>query len=101
MSERSIHTTRMGTNIRIDAMEDSHLINTMAFFKRRAKEGVHVREGGGSSPDDFWYDEHVVYGEEALEHLNFRAFEEEAIRRGLPGDPAALLLAHFPTTGES
>jgi hypothetical protein len=77
------HTTKGGRTILIKDMTDPHLLNTIAFIKRRAKEGVLIRRGGGTTAEDIWYDEEYIYGAEALDHLNFNAYVAEARRRNL------------------
>lgn len=68
----------------IPKMEDSHLLNTIAYIKKRAKEGVTIGLGGmGVDIEEMWYDEDIVYGKEAKEYLNYKAYKNEAIKRNL------------------
>lgn len=63
-------------------MDDQHLLNTINYIKKRAKEGIMIRQGGGSDTD-FWYDEDILFGKEAKKHLNYKKYKKEAIKRGL------------------
>lgn len=51
-------------------------------LKRIAKEGLTIRYGGmGVDVDELWYDEEIIYGQEALNKMNYHAYEEEWERR--------------------
>lgn len=77
------HTTRDGQRIPISEMGDRHLLNTIALIERKARKGIVVRYGGGSWPDDYWYDEDHLARESALEYLNHGKYLKEARHRGL------------------
>ncbi len=64
-------------------MEDDHLLNTIAYIKKRAKGGIKISYGGGECPDTFWYDEDWLFGEEAKKYLSYKIYKKEAQRRGL------------------
>ena len=66
-----IHTTKDGTKIKLCDMTDSHLAATIQLMERKASEGITVSMGGGSCPDEFWYDEERLYGETALEYADY------------------------------
>lgn len=79
-----IHTTKDGTEIELENMSDSHLLNTIAYFERKAKEGIKVEYGcSGSVADDMYYDEDFFTGEEARIRLRIDEYIQEAKRRGL------------------
>lgn len=81
-----MHETKDGTCVAISKMTDSHLLNTIRYFQRKAKDGVVVWCGGsGFSGDEMWFDEGIVYNEEALRHLNIEYYLIEARKRGLGG----------------
>lgn len=72
-----------GISDKYPKMDDQHLLNTINYIKRRAKEGVMVREGGGSDADSFWYDEDVLFGKEVKKYLQYKKYKKEAIKRGI------------------
>ena len=82
MKDEIYHTTRDGRRILLKNMSLSHLQNTIKLLKKRAKEGLTIEIGGGSGDsNDMWYDEYILYGEEALEELNYDTYKEELERR--------------------
>ena len=81
MAKKFMHTTKNGDQIALSKLEDSHLQNIINFLQRKAKEGVKVRYGGGTTADDIWYDEDMLYGEEALKHLHYGEYVAEQKRR--------------------
>jgi hypothetical protein len=62
-------------------MTDSHLAATIRLMERKASEGITVCRGGGSCPDEFWYDEERLYGKAALEHMGYADYVKERDRR--------------------
>ena len=72
-----VHTTKDGAKIKLCDMTDSHLAATIRLMERKAEEGIVVRHGGGSCPDDFWYDEDHLQGEDALEHMGYADYVKE------------------------
>lgn len=78
-----VHVTKNGDEIPVSLLEDSHLINIINYINRRSKEGVTIRSGGGTDPDDFWYDEKVYYGKQAKRLLKYQVYKKEAKRRNL------------------
>lgn len=65
------HTTKSGEVIELSKISDRHLQNIIAMLERKAADGVTVRYGGGSTADDIWYDEDVLFGDEALDYLHY------------------------------
>jgi hypothetical protein len=73
------HKTKDGRYIPLDKLEDSHLLNILKFYKRRAKEGIKIFNNFSSGSDNMsLLDFETLYGEAALEALNYYAYEEEA-----------------------
>jgi len=81
MAKKFMHTTKNGDQIALSKLEDSHLQNIINLMQRKAKEGIIVRYGGGSSADDIWYDEDHLYGEEALAKMHYGEYAAEQKRR--------------------
>jgi len=75
------HETKDGRKIKLADLETSHLENILKWIERKAKEGLTVRMGGGSTAEDIWYDEETCYGEDAKRQLNFYDYEAELERR--------------------
>lgn len=73
-----IHTTKDGKKIKLTG---SHLAATIRMLERKASEGITVCMGGGSCPDEFWYDEERLEGKDALEHMGYAAYVKERNRR--------------------
>ena len=87
-----VHTTNDGAKIKLCDMTDSHLAATIRLMERKAREGIVVRDGGGSGPDDFWYDEDHLHGKDALEHMGYADYIKERDRRisNATGEPRGL-----------
>lgn len=64
-------------------MEDDHLLNTINYINRKAKEGIIKRIGGGWDFDSFWYEEEIIKGKEAKRMMKYKKYKKEAIKRGL------------------
>lgn len=78
------HTTKDGREMHISDMDDGHLLNTIKWMERRAKEGVVFRTGDCRvGYEDCYYDEDLYYGKEALYRLNYSSYVEEANKRGI------------------
>jgi len=77
----SYHKDKNGKLTLLTELTNSHLWNIIKYIELRAKEGVKIRFGGGTCVESFWYDEQIVYGKEALEHLNYEKYSTEQERR--------------------
>lgn len=77
------HTTREGKKMLISDMSDEHLNRTIALWRRKADKGIKfIHGGGGPDVDSIWYDEYILYGQEALNELYcFKDYMEEANKR--------------------
>ena len=77
------HTTKEGQKIALSDIELGHLNNICQFLLRRAKEGIMIQYGSGVSPNDgdIYYDRETIYGEEALQHLNYYQYKKELDKR--------------------
>ena len=73
--------TKEGQRIFIIDMETDHLLNTVRMQKRKAEDGLVIKWGGGYKDEP--YNEAVVYGENALMHMNHKAYTAELNKRGV------------------
>lgn len=71
------HITKNGDRILIKDLETQHLENIIKLIERKAEEGLVIRRGGGTTPEDIWYDEDHLFGEEVKEHMNYGAYVAE------------------------
>jgi len=80
-----IHTTKSGEEIALEDITDEHLNNIIAYLKHKAQKGILVQHGGGWTfePDTLWYNEEIVYGDEALEYMHYDEYIAEQERRKL------------------
>lgn len=80
-----MHKTKDGREIPLNKIEDRHLINIIAYIKKRAQAGIPINlfayDGGGEFGP--YYDEDIIYGEEAEDYLNLKKYREELKRRGV------------------
>ncbi len=79
-----MHTMKDGKKIALADMGDEHLLNTIRMMQRKAKAGLIVWSGGFLMGDNEpWFDENIMYGEEAYAIMRTSEYEAEAARRGL------------------
>jgi len=79
-------TTKEGETIKIKDMTDGHLMNTIRYIKRKAKEGLKVVYcyGYDSEHDYQTGDVDILYGKEAIEHIReYKYLRKEAKSRNL------------------
>ena len=75
------HTTRDGKKIPLNELKTDHLKNIIALQERLSVKGVLYRTGGGTCPDDYWYDEEELHGEDALKFMNHDLYVDELRKR--------------------
>ena len=75
------HITREGKKIKLCDLELGHLKNILKWIEKKADEGITIRRGGGFTAEDMWYDEEELYGERALEYLNYYQYKAELNKR--------------------
>lgn len=77
------HRTKDGKEVPLNKLEDQHLRNIIAYIKKRAQAGITINlfaydDGGEFGP---YYDEDIIYGEEAEDYLNLKEYRKELKRR--------------------
>jgi hypothetical protein len=77
-----MHLTRDGRCIPITAMSDQHLLNTIHYNRRVARDGL-ATPVGVYGVDVHYYDDVTVYDAVALQRMHHSAYLEEAKRRNL------------------
>lgn len=77
-----IHRTKDGKEIPLNKLEDQHLINIIAFIKKKAQAGIVINVFGDEGEYGPYYDEDTIYGEEAEELLNLKEYKKELKIRG-------------------
>lgn len=75
--------TKEGIEIPYKQLGDSHLLNILKWIEKRADNGVLVVMGGGSSPEDYWYEEYEISGDEVFERYDYKGLQKEAKKRGI------------------
>jgi len=76
-------TTKEGEEIEYSKLEDSHLLNILAYIEKVSKKGLLVTNGGGVDSDDIWFDETEVKGTEVKHLLDYYSLRALAKKRGL------------------
>ena len=76
-NEMKYHIDKTGRKILIKDLETSHLENIIKFIEQKAKNGLVIQHGGGTTAEDMWYDEDHLFGEEVLEHMNYYDYKNE------------------------
>ena len=78
------HKTKEGVLIDLKDLETDHLKNIISIIERKAKAGIVVMfYGGPGDIEDFWCDEEVLKGKEALNHLHHAEYIKELKSRNV------------------
>lgn len=75
------HITKDGRKIKLSDLEHDHLKNIIRWIERTADRGLTIEMGGGSDPEDMWYDEYTYYAGDVLRMLNYYDYKAELRRR--------------------
>lgn len=70
------HKCKDGKKIAIKDMTTSHLQATIKILQKIAKEGIRLRDGGGSD-GDYWYEETYLSEEQSLKYLGVKYYQDE------------------------
>lgn len=83
--EKAYWKTKEGKVMLMSEMTDQHLLNSIAYVKRRAKEGIESILNMGYAPDNDYveYDVTVIYGKEATDFMGLPDLLKEKRRRKL------------------
>ena len=79
-------TTKNGDEIEISKMCDSHLLHTIAYIEKMAKDGVESKVSLGYPPDNDYQEfyTYILKGEKLLNSIEeYKWLKEEAKERGL------------------
>lgn len=71
------HIDKNGNKILIKDLKTDHLKNIIKLIERKAKEGLIVRYGGGTTAEDIWYDEDHLFDDDAKKHMNYNDYVAE------------------------
>jgi len=77
----SVWTTKDGEEIELTKLKNDHLSNIIKWIETKARNGFLEITGGGSCPDDYYYDETMLYGQEVLDYFNYTSLVLEQKRR--------------------
>jgi len=75
--------TQNGDLIPYKNLKDYHLSNIIKWIEKKAKDGMILQFGGGSSPDDMWYEEEVIYGSDVLSRYDHEGLLKELSQRAI------------------
>jgi hypothetical protein len=79
------HVTKDGETIPLRNLTDSHLVNIIKYIEKRSKEGICVVPAYyGVDMMDMDFNEEVLYGQKALDIMNYDAYVNELNRRKKP-----------------
>ena len=78
-----IHVTKNGMEVPLNRLSEGHLENTISRLEGMAKHGIKVRTHFivDDFNDMYTCQDKTLYGEEALEHLDYKWYVEERERR--------------------
>ena len=76
-------TTKDGDEIAYKDLDDNHLLNIIKLINKKAIEGCTICSGGGHDPDEMWYDEETIYGEDVKQYFHLNDLMREAKKRNV------------------
>ncbi len=65
--------------VTMEEIKNDHLLNIIKWIEKKAEEGI--RTGGGTCPEDFWFDD--LDEDEVKNQYRYKEFVKEAFKRDL------------------
>ncbi len=77
--------TKEGDLIPYKNLEDSHLLNILAWIRKNAKNGVEILIGTPADIDDMTFATETIFDEDVFELYDYKGLLKEAKKRKLNG----------------
>ena len=75
------HIDAEGNKTELKDLDLTHLVNIIANIERRARHGLVVCSGGGTTAEDMWYDQEIYYGKDVKKLMHYKKYIKELKKR--------------------
>lgn len=75
------HKTKKGKYILLKDLKTSHLKNILKWIKKKSKQGITLKYGGGFSTEDMWYEQESSTGKKVKKYYGYKNYKRELKRR--------------------